>query len=98
MSLLQAMSVGLPSIVTNVGGMAEVVRNANAGLTTPVGDAEAMAEAIVQLASDPARRSLFAENARTAYGEFFTLERMDASYMELYRRRPGNRQDHRPHN
>jgi glycosyltransferase involved in cell wall biosynthesis len=46
-----------------------------------------MAEAIVQLASDPVKRSLFAENARAAYNENFTLERMDASYMELYQRR-----------
>lgn len=88
MSLLQAMSVGLPSIVTNVGGMAEVVRNANAGITSPVGDADAMAEAIVQLASDPARRRSLAENAVTAYREKFTLECMEASYRKLYERQP----------
>lgn len=86
MSLLQGMSVGLPAIVTNVGGMAEVVRNSNAGLTPPVGDSEAMADAIVQLATEPKRRRALAENARTAYRQNFTLERMDASYMELYRR------------
>jgi len=86
MSLLQAMSLGLPAIVTDVGGMAEVVKNAHAGLATPVGDAEAMAEAIVQMAGDERRRVVFQENARTAYGELFTLERMDAAYMELYRR------------
>lgn len=88
MSLLQAMSAGLPSIVTNVGGMAEVVRNADAGLTAPVGDAAAIGEAIVQLASDSVKRSLLAENARAAYNEHFTLGHMDASYMELYQRRP----------
>ncbi len=87
MSLLQAMSVGLPAVVTNVGGMAEVVRNANAGLTAPVGDSSAMAEALVQLASDPTRRRTLSENASNAYREHFTLEHMDASYMELYRRR-----------
>ncbi len=87
MSLLQAMSVGLPSVVTDVGGMAEVVKNSNAGLTTPVGDAAAMAEAIVQLASDPERRAFHAENARAAYWKHFTLECVDASYMELYQRR-----------
>jgi glycosyltransferase involved in cell wall biosynthesis len=86
MSLLQAMSVGVPAIVTDVGGMAEVVRNADAGLTTPVGDPEALADAIVQLASDQDHRHALAENARNAYQQNFTLERMDASYMELYRR------------
>ncbi|QNI36588.1 glycosyltransferase [Edaphobacter albus] len=87
MSLLQAMSVGLPAIVTNVGGMAEVVRNAHAGLTAPVGDADQMTKAIVQLTSDPAQRELFRNNARTAYREHFTLEHMNASYIDLYQRR-----------
>lgn len=87
MSLLQAMSVGMPAVVTDVGGMAEVVRNADGGLTTPVGDAHAMANALVEVASDPARRALFSRNAAAAYHEHFTLERMDASYMELYHRR-----------
>ncbi len=33
MSLLQAFSLGVPAIVTDVGGMAEVVRLAQAGMT-----------------------------------------------------------------
>ncbi len=85
MSLLQAMSVGLPALVTDVGGMAEVVRNANCGLYTPVGDPTAMAEAIVQLASDHDRRASFARNAAAAYKDRFTLEQMDSNYMSLYR-------------
>jgi glycosyltransferase involved in cell wall biosynthesis len=86
MSLLQAMSVGLPALVTNVGGMAEVVRNAHCGLYTPVGDSAAMAEAIVELASNHNRRAVFAANAQTAYGEHFTLEQMESAYMTLYRK------------
>jgi glycosyltransferase involved in cell wall biosynthesis len=78
------MSVGLPAIVTDVGGMAEVVKNAGAGLATPIADPSAMAEAILQLASDPTRRRALSENARAAYQQHFTLERMAASYMELY--------------
>src|SRR6202012_4712030 len=46
MSLLQAMSMGLPAVVTDVGGMAEVVKLADCGLLAPVGDSEAMADAI----------------------------------------------------
>jgi L-malate glycosyltransferase len=84
MSLLQAMSVGLPALVTNVGGMAEVVRNAHCGLTPPVGDSAAIAKAIIQLASDPGRMAVFADNARTAYNEQFTLEHMESAYMDLY--------------
>lgn len=84
MSLLQAMSLGLPTIVTDVGGMAEVVKNARGGLTAPVGDAEAMAAAIVTMAGDAEMRKEFSANARKAYAEQFTLERMVEYYMELY--------------
>jgi len=87
MSLLQAMSVGTPAIVTDVGGMAEAVRIADAGRTAPVGDFKAMSEAIVQLALDEAERKRLAENARKAYLEHFTLEATEKSYMELYRKR-----------
>jgi glycosyltransferase involved in cell wall biosynthesis len=86
MSLLQAMSVSLPAIVTDVGGMAEVVRNSRCGLRVPVGDSAAYAEAIVQIAQDSAVREKFAANAIKAYGEHFTLEQMDAAYMDLYTR------------
>jgi glycosyltransferase involved in cell wall biosynthesis len=84
MSLLQAMSVGLPTIVTDVGGMAEVVKNSKAGLATPVGDAAAMADSIVRMAGDESLRDTFAQNARSAYAENFTLDRMDQAYMNLY--------------
>ena len=84
MSLLQAMSVGLPAIVTDVGGMAEVVRNADCGLRVPIGDSAAYAEAIIQLASDSARRAELAANAKRSYDAGFTLEQMDAAYLKLY--------------
>jgi L-malate glycosyltransferase len=84
MSLLQAMSVGVPAIVTDVGGMAEVVRFADAGRTAPVGDFAAMAEAIVQMATDESERLRFAGNARKAYQDHFTLEAMERTYLKLY--------------
>ena len=85
MSLLQAMSVGLPALVTEVGGMAEVVRGAKGGLTTAVGDATAMAAAMVELVCDTGLRARLGENGRLAYERTFTLERMDEGYMALYR-------------
>ncbi len=87
MSLLQAMSVGVPAVTTDVGGMAEVVRLSGGGLLAPVGDFEAMAEAIVKLATDAALRSELSRKAAESYRAEFTLERMDAAYMEIYSRR-----------
>ena len=87
MSLLQAMSVGLPALVTEVGGMAEVVRLAKCGLMAPVGDWQKMAEQIILLARDGTLRAQLGECGRRAYEAEFTLERMDAEYTKLYQRK-----------
>ena len=87
-SLLQAFSLGLPAIVTDVGGMAEVVRTAWAGLTPPANDAAAMAAAMVKLASSGVEREQFSKNAEAAFRSRFTLETMVAAYMDLYRETP----------
>jgi len=84
MSLLQAMSIGLPAVLTDVGGMGEVLRLSGSGLLSAVGDAAAMAEAIVQLAGAPALRIRLAERGLDAYHRYFTLICMDAAYMRLY--------------
>lgn len=84
MSLLQAMSLGVPSIVTDVDGGAEVVRGAGCGLLVPVGDSAAMADALVRMAGDAKLRAEFGRRAVAAYDERFTLEQMDAGYMRLY--------------
>jgi glycosyltransferase involved in cell wall biosynthesis len=86
MSLLQAMSLGVPALVTDVGGMAEVVRLAGGGMLAPVGDAAALAEAIVRLAEDAALREGFGQRGFEAYEAEFTLERMEAAYAGIYAR------------
>ena len=85
MSLLQAFSLGLPAIVTDVGGMAEVVRLAQAGFTVPVSDPAGMAAAILQLAASDAEWQRFSTNARDAFQSRFTLQAMVDAYMNLYR-------------
>jgi glycosyltransferase involved in cell wall biosynthesis len=85
-SLLQAFSIGLPAIVTDVGGMAEVVRLAQAGVTVPVTDPAAMAAAILRLADNDAERKQFSTNAEEAFHSHFTLETMADAYMDLYRK------------
>jgi len=84
-SLLQAFSMGLPAIVTDVGGMAEVVRLAQAGVTAPVTDPAGMAAAILRLANNDAERAQFSKNAEAAFHSRFTLQTMADAYMDLYR-------------
>jgi glycosyltransferase involved in cell wall biosynthesis len=85
MSLLQALSLGLPAIVTGVGGMAEVVRLAKAGVTVSLTDPAEMAAAILRLARLDAERQQFSTNAEEAFHSRFTLQTMVDAYMDLYR-------------
>jgi glycosyltransferase involved in cell wall biosynthesis len=88
MSLLQALSSRLPAVVTDVGGMAEVVRLAQAGITIPLGHVEGMAEALVRLATQANERETFANNAEAAFHAHFTLPVMVERYSRLYRDTP----------
>ena len=85
MSLLQAFSLGLPAIVTDVGGMAEVVRLADAGFTVSATDPAEMAGAILRLAGSGADREQFRMHAEAAFHSRFTLQTMADAYMDLYR-------------
>jgi len=87
-SLLQAFSVGLPAIVTNVGGMAEVVRLAQGGIIVSATDPAEMAVAILRLATGDAELVQFSTNAKDAFHLQFTLQAMADAYMDLYRNTP----------
>lgn len=84
MSLLQALSSRLPAVVTDVGGMAEVVRLAKAGFTVPPANPDAMADAFVQMATRTDERGTFSDNADAAFHAHFTLPKMVEKYTQLY--------------
>lgn len=84
MSLVQAMSAGLPAVTTDVGGMGEVLRLSGGGLLAPVGDVAGMAAAIVRLAEDAGLRAELGAKGQAAYEREFTVEAMAAGYMKLY--------------
>jgi glycosyltransferase involved in cell wall biosynthesis len=85
MSLLQAFSLGLPAIVTDVGGMAEVVRLAKAGITVSERDPAEMASAILRMTGNKTEREQLSMNAKQAFHSRFTLQTMVETYLDLYR-------------
>ena len=74
--------------VTDVGGMAEVVRLAQAGHTVSLTDPADMASAMLRLAANDAERQQFSANAQAAFHKHFTLTAMADAYMNLYRNTP----------
>ena len=88
MSLLQGLSLGVPAIVTDVGGMAEVVRLAKAGFTVSPVEPNDMTAAILKMAGDEAERRDFSEAGGAAFRSLFSLDAMADAYLELYRKTP----------
>jgi glycosyltransferase involved in cell wall biosynthesis len=56
--LLSAYAAGKPVVVTDTGGLAEVVKNGVSGYVVPPNDADALAAACVRLLTDSAAREL----------------------------------------
>jgi len=66
LSVLEAMASGLPTITTDVGGHAEVIRSSADGWLIAPTDAGALANAMVELMADEAQRRRRGSNARQA--------------------------------
>ena len=84
-SILEAMASGLPAIVTDVGGLPEVMALSGAGRTIPVGDVDALAGAIVEFAERRHGLAALGERASRCYSAHFTPDRMAEEYSTLYR-------------
>jgi glycosyltransferase involved in cell wall biosynthesis len=69
------MACGLPVIASSQGALPEVVGSSGeAGLLFPFGNADALAGAITELASDPARAAAMGRAARRRVERVFSWE------------------------
>jgi glycosyltransferase involved in cell wall biosynthesis len=83
-SLLEAMSAGLPAVVTDVGGMGEIARLSGAVTLVPSSDPERMAAALCDAVTRPQELPKMGERASRCYEHYFRPERMLDDYMSLY--------------
>jgi glycosyltransferase involved in cell wall biosynthesis len=84
MSLLESMSAGLPSVVTDVGGMREVSHLTESVMTVPASDYKALGNAIRRAAENRCGFAQLRRAAQQCYEQNFTLERMANDYIRLY--------------
>ena len=85
-SLLEAMAMGTPAVVSDVPALVEVLEGRRGGLVVPVGDASALASGIERLLDDRGLAAGLAAQARQIFLRRFTLERSAARMAELYGR------------
>lgn len=64
MSVLEAMAYAVPCVTTNVGGLPDIVRDGETGLLVPVGDAERLANVLLDLLHHPDLRARVGAHAR----------------------------------
>ena len=85
-AVMEALALGLPVVATAVGGVPEVVEHGREGLLVPPGRPLELAEALVSLLTDDARRQKLAEAAArrgAALSIDNAVRRTEAVYREL---------------
>jgi L-malate glycosyltransferase len=83
-ALLEAKAAALPIVATRVNEVPEIVGEAHGGLLVPKEDPQAMADAFVRLAREPALRRRFGRQARADAEQRFSLRAMLRTYEGLY--------------
>jgi glycosyltransferase involved in cell wall biosynthesis len=100
-SPMEASAMGVPCIVTDIRGCREAVENGRNGLLVPVGDVQALADAIIELLTDKEKaQRMGAEGRRLAlerFDERQVFEKVKSEYARLLREKgfpvPGESQD-----
>jgi glycosyltransferase involved in cell wall biosynthesis len=83
-SMLEAMAMALPVVVTSVSGTKELVEDAGTGIRVPIGDTKALAEALVLLAGDYSMRTKMGGKGLSLVQTRFAVEKVAQMHEALY--------------
>jgi glycosyltransferase involved in cell wall biosynthesis len=83
-SLLDAQAVGLPVVATRAGGIPEVIETGRNGLLVPPRNAQALADALLQLVGDADLRQCLGRQAQTDVKRF-SIDQTVTAYLDLYK-------------
>lgn len=89
--MAEALFMGRPLVISDVSGADELVPDSSMGVVVPCGDTAAIGRAVIDLASDAARRATLAGAARNHARSRFTIEAVAPLYERVYRMCLGNR-------
>jgi len=82
LSICEAMSVGVPILATNVGGVSEMVTDGYNGYLIPVEDYKYLAKKLLDLVQDNKMLKSLGENSRKTFHDKFSLKQMSIATQE----------------
>jgi glycosyltransferase involved in cell wall biosynthesis len=83
-AITEGMSFGKPAVVTNVGGVEEMVTHERTGLVVPMNDPRALAAGILRLLQDPQLARFLGANAEQRYQQGHRPEVMARALENLF--------------
>jgi glycosyltransferase involved in cell wall biosynthesis len=84
-TLIEALAAGRPVVATDVGGVADVVRDGESGFLVPPGDVDQIADRLARLAGDEGLRRAFGERGRAYVLPRYSVPRLVDDVDTLYR-------------
>ncbi len=82
--IVEAQAVGVPVVVTKVGGVVDIVEHEKTGLVVLPRDPDAIANAVMRIIKEPKLTDAMIVAARKRVEERYTLEQMATSTIKVY--------------
>jgi glycosyltransferase involved in cell wall biosynthesis len=82
--IIEGMAAHKPVVATDGGGVPEIVQDGETGLLVPMGDAQAMASAILQLLANPTRAKEMGRRGRQRVLAHFTVKHTARKVESIY--------------
>ena len=86
LTLLEAMSTGLPVVATSVGGVPEIIKDGVNGFLVPPKNPEELASKILQLYEDQTLRNKIGAFARKTILKKYTSEKVVDQYLDTFKK------------
>lgn len=88
-ALIEAMAMRLPVVATSITGIPEIVEHRGSGILIPPRNAEALAQALLEIADSPQLAEHLGRNARRRVGQRFDIHQNVRRYVDLFTARHG---------
>jgi glycosyltransferase involved in cell wall biosynthesis len=86
MAMLESMSMGVPVVASDIGGLGEAVRNGRTGVLVESGNSAALRDALAKIIENEKYRNSLGEQARRDVVDYFSKEAMVQNTQKLLTR------------